>query len=193
MNNRESQANQQTGEKVLFSGNNWSLIGGVAAVVFALSGNLLVGQIYSGFEARRFIEAMLPTTQTLTFASITASSTILALMLTLISFTRKLENEFDMFFYRRIKRIGLLSCVALITSILLLLFLSVPLQESDKVPLNWYRIIYYVIISLSALISGLVVTIVLMLFNAISGLIDVVCPDADNAEKANLMQEKVQE
>ncbi len=192
MNSLESEADQKVAEKNLFSGSNWSFIGGGLAIALALSGNFLVGHIYSGLEARRFIEAMLPTTQTLTFASITASSTILALMLTLISFTRKLENEFDMFFYRRIKNIGLLSCIALITSILLLLFLSVPVQESDKIPVTWYKIIYYTIISLSALISGLVVTIVLMLFNAISGLIDVVCPDADNDKKAEHIKEKTQ-
>ncbi len=133
MNSSESKADQKIGEKNLFSGSNLSFVsGGGTAIALALSGNLLVGHIHSGSEFRRFIEAMLPTTQTLTFASITVFTTILNLMLTLIGFTSKIENEFAVFFYRRIKNIEFLSCITLIISILLLL--SVQLQESDKIP-----------------------------------------------------------
>jgi len=56
-------------------------------------------------------------------------------MLTLLSLTHMVDTDFSVSFYRRIRRIGFLSCIALITSILVLLFLSVRLQESEKVPL----------------------------------------------------------
>ena len=145
----------------------------------------MIGQIYSGFEARQLLETMIPTTRTLCFAIITASSTILALMLTLLSLTNQVDSDFDQTFYRRVERIGLLSTITLITAILLLLFINLPLQESDDLPGSWFTAIYYVIITFSAAIAGMLVAVVLMLFTTISGLIDVICPTPEDGDNQN--------
>jgi TRAP-type C4-dicarboxylate transport system permease small subunit len=105
-------------------------------------------------------------------------------MLTMLGLTNNTDSEFDSIFFKRIERIGLLSTITLIAGVLLMLFLSVPVQESKDVPASWYKIIYYVLISYIAILSGLIVGVVLMLFNAIRSLIDVVKPTADEDEKA---------
>ena len=167
------------GEHKLFFGDKKALYGGLLTSSIAFGGQWLIGQVYNGYEARQLLEASASSALYLGGAIVTASATIIALMLTMISLTKQTEGEFDAVFFKRIQRIALLSTIALTAGILLLLFLSIPLQESDKIPTNYFKIIYYVLIVFVALISGLVIAIVLMLLNAVNSLIDVVRPSAD--------------
>lgn len=170
----------EKGEHTLFVGSKLAITGGVLAAVIALGGQWVVGQIYSGYEARQLLEAVTRSAHYLGSAVVTASATIMALMLTMLSLTKQSsDDEFDSLFFKRIEIIGFLSAISLAAGILLLLFLSVPLQESDKVPSSWFRIIYYILIAFVAALSGLVVSIVLMLQNTISSLIDIVRPSED--------------
>jgi uncharacterized integral membrane protein len=164
------------GERVLFLGAKRALAGGLLAGGIALGGQWFIGQVYSGAEALRLIEAMVPSARAVGTSVVTASGTILALMLTMLSLTSQAETSFDSIFFKRIERIGQLSTLALATGILLLLLLSVPLQESQNVPSSWFRGVYFVLISLTAALAGLLVAIVLMLMNAMSSLIAVLRP-----------------
>ena len=177
--------NQNQSEKKKFSLTKTALVGGIFTAGVTICGQWLIGMIYSGFEARRLLETMIPTTRTLCFAIITASSTILALMLTLLSLTNQVDSDFDATFYRRVERVGLLSTITLITSILLLSFINMPLQESNDLPSSWFTTIYYLVIGFSAGIAGLLVAVVLLLFTTISGLIDVICPSPEDEESQN--------
>lgn len=67
------------------------------------------------------------------------------------------------------------------------------MQESDNVPADWFKIIYYVLITFVAGLSGLAVGIVLMLLNAINSLIDVVRPSADEEVEDAKQKEKESE
>lgn len=172
-------------EHELFVGTKKALFGGVLAGAIALSGQMLVGQVYSGWEARKLLESVVSSTLYFGSAVISGSVTILALMLTMLSLTSNMDSEFDSVFFKRIKRIGLLSTIILIAGVLLMLFLSLPIEESKaNLPNSWYEIIYYVLITYIAGLSGLIVGVVLMLFNAITSLIDVVKPSADEDEEA---------
>lgn len=179
---------QKQGERTLFLGAKRALAGGVLAAAIALAGQWFVGQIYSGAEARRLIEAMVPSARAVGSSVVTASGTILALMLTMLSLTNQAKTSFDAIFYKRIERIGLLSTIALVAGILLLLFLSIPLQESKNVPNSWYGNVYYVLIALTAGIAGLLVGIVLMLLNAMTSLMAVL-----RAEPATRLGRKEEE
>jgi uncharacterized integral membrane protein len=168
---------QGHGERVLFLGAKRALAGGVLAGSIALGGQWFIGQVYSGAEALRLIEAMVPSARAVGSSVVTASGTILALMLTMLSLTNQTERtSFGSIFFKRIERIGQLSTIALATGILLLLLLSIPLQESQNVPSSWFRGVYFVLISLTAALAGLLVAIVLMLMNAMTSLIAVVRP-----------------
>lgn len=167
---------QKEGEKNLFLGAKRALIGGLLAGGIALAGQWFIGQIYSGAEARRLLEAIVPSARSVGTSVITASGTILALMLAMLSLTNQAKTNFDNVFYRRIERIGLLSTISLAAGLLLLLILSIPLQESKNVPGSWYSIVYYVLIVLSAGLVGLMISVVLMLLNAMKSLLSVLRP-----------------
>ena len=170
---------ENKGKERLFIGSKKALIGGVLAAAIALGGQWLIGQIYSGYEARKLLEAMSSSAHYLGSAVVTASATIIALMLTMLSLSSQADDDFDTVFYKRIERIGVLATISLTGGILLLLFLSVPFQEADGVPNRWFTTIYYVLITFLAVLSGLLVAIVLMLLNAMTSLIDVVRPSAN--------------
>lgn len=169
-------AQEQAGEQTLFIGAKRALVGGVLAAGVALGGQWFVGQIYSGAEALKLVDALVPAARSVGSSVVTASGTILALMLTMLSLTSQANSNFDRVFYHRVQRIGLLSTVALAAGILLLLFLSIPVQESDAVPSSWFGFVYYLLIVLTAGLAGLLVAIVLMLFNAMTSLIQVLSP-----------------
>lgn len=175
----KSSKNQHKGEHTLFLGSKKAWIGGLLTGGIALGGQYLIGQVYSGYKALQLLEAVASSSLYLGSAIVTASATIIALMLTMISLTKQSEGEFDSLFFYRIQRIGSLSAVSLTAGILLLLVLSIPLQESDQVPVAWYETIYYVLISFVAGLSGLLVAIVLMLLNAMNSLIDVLRPTVE--------------
>ncbi len=186
----KSSKKKDKGQDTLFFGSKKALIGGIIAGSVALGGQWLVGQIYSGWEARRLLESVISSSLFFGSSIVTASATILALMLTMLGLTHQSDTEFDPVFYKRIERISLLCTVALIGGVLLLQFLSVPLQESDEVPGEWYKIIYYVLTVSIAGLAGLVVGIVLMLFNSIRSLIKVISPNfEEEVEEANEEEE----
>lgn len=164
------------GERTLFIGVKRALIGGLLAAGVALAGQWFVGQVYSGTEARNLVNALVPAARSVGSSVVTASGTIMALMLTMLSLTSQASTTFDRVFYQRIRRIGFLSTIALSGGVLLLLFLSIPVQESQDVPGSWFRGVYYVLIALTAGLAGLLVAIVLMLLNAMTSLIQVLSP-----------------
>lgn len=179
--NKKSNASDEKhkSQHTFFFGSKKALYGGLLAGAIALGGQWLVGQVYNGYEARQLLEAVASSSLYLGSSIVTASATIIALMLTMLSMTNQTDSDFGAVFYKRIQQIARLSTIALSAGILLLLFLSIPLQESDQVPADWFRSIYYVLITFVAGLSGLAVGIVLMLLSAINSLIDVVRPSTD--------------
>ncbi len=178
---RTTTSQQQQSAHTLFVGARRALVGGLLAAAVTLGGQLLVGQVYNGAEARSLLQAFVPSARSVGTAVAGASATILALMLTMLGLTRKADNQLDRVFYKRVERIGLLSTIALAGSALLLLLLSIPLDQSQHLPGNWYSYLYYTLIGATAALAGLLVAIVLMLYNAIQSLIQVISPDAYSA------------
>ncbi|MET0752867.1 MAG: hypothetical protein ABWZ66_05820, partial [Pyrinomonadaceae bacterium] len=116
---------------------------------------------------------------------VTASATILALMLTMLSLSDSTKIDFDKVFFRRIEQIGVMTTISLAGGILLLLFLSIPLQASKNVPNQSFTVIYYILIVVLALLAGLLITVVLMLLNAIRSLIEGVKPEGIDQEETD--------
>ena len=171
---QESTENEQQSQHLLFIGAKRALIGGLLAGGVAIAGQYMMGRIYSGTEARQLLEAVIPSARSLGTSVVTASSTILALMLTMISLSRHATSGLEVTFFKRIERIGLMSTAGLVAAMLLLLFLSIPIQESQQLPSSWYSIVYYILITFTAAVTGLLVAIVLMLYNAMQSLVNVV-------------------
>jgi hypothetical protein len=143
----------------------------VTAAVFTLAGLLLVGQIYSHVEVQQLIEAMTPAMQMLGFATVTATGTILALMMTMLGVIHQTELKLKHPFYESIQRLARLATMDFIASVLLLSLVGIPFGEANGVPAWWLTLLYYLLILANALISGLLITIVLMLFDVIKSMI----------------------
>lgn len=182
MKKRRTESEQKSSEKSLFIGGRRAIYGGVSAAAVALAGQWLIGHIYSGYAARQLLESMSSSALYFGSAIVTAAATILALMLTILSLSSQADEDFDQIFFLRVERIAKLATIILMGGILLLLFLSIPIKESDSVPGSWFTTIYYALIVILAALAGLLITIVLMLLNAISSLIEAVRPSAEREE-----------
>ena len=152
-------------------GYGWALIGGLVTVGISLLLRLFVGQVYGSGEAIELIESLSSSSLRLAAVIATSSATILALMLTILGLAREAANDFNMKLYHRIDVIGLLSTVSLCGAILLLLLLSLPVGQFDNVPSSWFTVLYYILVGLIAGLSGLLISIILMLFSTIRSVI----------------------
>jgi len=147
----------------------------VIVFIIAVVGFLLVGRIYTDTLARGLIEAMLPAMSTLCFAVITSASTVIALLMTVLGFATRMDNDFDHPFYVRIWFIATIATIALIMASLLLLLITIPIIEADTLNL-WYKAIYWVIVFFSSSMMSLLVGMIVSLYRALFGLISLTSP-----------------
>ena len=146
-------------------------MGGVATAVVGFGTMAIIGTA-SSYEARRLLEAVLPTVRFAASAYVAGGATILALMLTLITFSISHDLEFRESHYRRIRDIAALTTAVIVGSVVLLMFLSFPLGEAD-VDQDWYLWVFYAVLLGGAVTGGVFIAIVLMLYYAIRGLVGV--------------------
>jgi hypothetical protein len=149
----------------------WAAKGGIAAAAVGFGGMAIVGTATS-FEARRLLEAILPSLRFAAAGYVATGATILALMLTLITFSISHELEFHVSYYRRIREISALATVVIVGAVLFLMFLSFPLGEAD-VDMGWYLVVYYALLLCGAVLGGMFISVVLMLLYAVQELISV--------------------
>lgn len=162
--------------KVVLVDTRQAMIGGGIAALIALAGVIVTGQV-SGFEARRLLEAIMPSIHFLSSSIMMASATIMALMLTLLSLSQGANTPLRPVHYHRIQQIGFMDALAFIGSVILLMVVSIPLNESQEVAPDWYVSIYYVILIFAAALGGIVVTVVLSLYNIITSMIYLISPE----------------
>ena len=154
---------------------------GAAVALFVGLVTHLIGSV-GGLEAKRLLEALLPTSQLLCSAVMGVTATILALMLTLLSVGVNLEKELEDAHYHRIKTIGLYGAITFCTTAVLFLLHCVPVDESKDMPTWWYPVVYYVILSGAALVTGAVVSTVALLYMALRDLVNIVgFPDSQRS------------
>lgn len=125
------------------------------------------------FEARQLLEASLPTLRFLCSAMITGSGTILALMLTLLGLSFSTEHRLARSHYLRIRWIARHVAVSMVGALLFLLFLTMPVAESDRFPAGWFEGLYYSVLGAASLLAGWLATVVFMLYGTISDIVEV--------------------
>lgn len=145
--------------------------GGIAAAIIGFGGMVIVGTV-PAFEAQRLLSSVLPTVRFAASAYVAGGATILALMLTLITFSISHDLDFRESHYQRVREIATLTTVVIVGSVVLLMFLSFPIEEAD-VDRGWYLWVYYALLLGGAVTGGLFISIILMLFYAVHGLIGV--------------------
>lgn len=155
-----------------FVGFKKSLIGGIVAGSIAIISQILIGRVYHGWEAKRLFDAVTTSSRYLDSAAAGGSSTIIALMLTMLSMGRNKKIKVESEFFKRIKTITLFSTIALISAVIQLQIFSMPLTEAKNADGNIFNYLYYFMIVYVAFIAGLMVSIILMLMDAVNTLID---------------------
>lgn len=156
----------------------WALAGGAFVAIFGFTLMAVAGGI-SSFQARRLLDAALPTIRFLASTLVAGSTTILALMLALIGIAASHDARFKPAFFKRIRQITNLCILLSAGAALLLLFLTVPIDEADGIQRR-YEIVYYLVLAGAAVSTGLLVSVMLMLRYAVRGVVDVLTPGASS-------------
>ncbi len=152
--------------------------GGASTLAFLL---VAVGIGFVGDrQAMNLLQSTLPTIRFLCSSAIGAAATVLALMVTVVGLSQRLDEDIQPGYFMQIRRIGQLCVAVMIGGVGLLLILTVPLSEADDLQ-NWYNTIYYLVLVVASLIGGGLVAITLSLRTAVSGLLNAAHPEAESS------------
>lgn len=150
-------------------------VGGCLAALTILGASWMIGQV-SGSEARYLLETVLPSVRAFSGTMMLALITVLALMLTLLGLSTSTDAQLEWVHYQRIQQIALVDMISFIAAVLFYLLLNVPVQETDSGTLQWFYFLYYAALIISSLLAGAVITVVLMLYNAVRNIIESISP-----------------
>lgn len=152
-----------------------AIVAGVAGLLVAVSigtVGFLLGE-FSGAEARRLVEATIPTSRLFCSAIMTVSATILALMLTMIGLGKNADAELSDSHYHRILKLSFYDTVLFGVATVLMIVQCVPVHESDKIPAMWYTTLYYSLLVATAGLGGAAVAVISLLYLAVKDMIEV--------------------
>ena len=166
-------------------------IAGLISAVIILGGNYLIGTINNS-DALNMINGSQPTIRFMCSAVMTATATILALLLTILSFTMNREENLKQQHYKRVRIIAKLCSWTFVGATVGLLLLSVPFTQAEKTDAiaKYYEAIYYFMQSYAALLGAALITIVFMLYETAKTAIILVDPDLDADPLLRRMEEE---
>lgn len=127
----------------------------------------------SGAKAQQLIQSASPSIRFFASSIMTAAATTLALMVTVLGLTRTLDAQFQKAHYVRLRQLGLVAVITVLGSLLLLSFVTLPLEDSGRLELHWFDAIYFGLIGYVSLLTGAVTAMVWMLYELLSDLISV--------------------
>ncbi|WP_415809991.1 hypothetical protein [Litorimonas haliclonae] len=152
------------------------MAGFIIICLVGLLARYLNGSIYSQAEVLSLFDNLQQSGLYLGSATMASSGTTLALMLTMVGLVRRIDKDFSDELYRTVALIGLTSAIGLISSVILLLTLSLPIGEFEKVPEIWYYVLYNVTFGLIIFVSAISVSIVLILLQTVLHVIRSITP-----------------
>lgn len=156
--------------------NYLSYAAGIGTLAIGGLARLSVGTVHGQAKSVQLIGSLADSGLYLGSAVATASATMLALMLTILGLTRQVDSDFDESVFRHIYRVSVFATYSLLGSIVLLLALTLPINEFEDVPTSYYPILYNVLFSLTVVVSALVVATVVILFETIRDIIRNITP-----------------
>ncbi|MEJ4089088.1 hypothetical protein [Galbibacter orientalis] len=159
--------------------NKKPIYGGLITFSITALGVFLLGNI-SGYEAKQLISSSLQGINMLCNTIVLASATILALLLTLLGISTGTKSKLKGAHYRQVISIAKYDSVLFIAALILFQFFNIPITETENVPAEWYKYVYWATLFFSSLISGFMVSIVLMLYETIKNIIDIVGLNKDH-------------
>jgi len=142
--------------------------GGVIAASYWIFGSV------QAWEAQDLLEPIIATLRYFCSAVVGASATILALMLTVLSLSAQSEVQLSTFHYRRLRNIARLDAVVFVFTILFFVFIGMPYEGADNFPRGALTWVLYAVVTCASLITGVMITVVLSLYQTVKETIDVV-------------------
>lgn len=149
----------------------FAAVGGLVAAVSGFAVVSIAGTA-SPFEAQRLLESVLSTARFAAATFVGAGATVLALMLTLITFTLNQDRTFRDSHFVRIRNIAAATTVLIAASVVFLMFLSFPIGEAE-VDSTWYLVLYYVVLFGGSVAGGGLISVMMLLYYAIRELTSV--------------------
>lgn len=150
-----------------------AFVGGAVATLVMGVGTFILGEV-SGYEAKVLLSSSLSGINMLCNTVILGSSTILALMLTLLSLSRAARSTLSNAHYQHVLMVARTDTILIVAAVITFLFLNLPITESKAVPTAWYSIVYYVSLAMASVLGGGFIAVVTMLYGTISNVIAIV-------------------
>jgi hypothetical protein len=150
-----------------------ALTGGVVSTIIMGAGAYILGEL-SGYKAMELLSTSLSGINVLCNTVILSSSTILALMLTMLSISRASSSELTKKHYQNILRIAKYDTILIVVATITFLLLNLPIVESQEVTESWYIGIYYVSLGMAAVLGGGLIALVTMLYGTVANIILIV-------------------
>ncbi|SDR79276.1 hypothetical protein [Gramella sp. MAR_2010_147] len=150
-----------------------AITGGVVSTIVMGTGTFILGQI-SGYKAMELLQNSMSGINMLCNTVILGSTTILALMLTLLGLSRSSESRLTDRHYKDVLMIAKYDTVLIVVAVITFLMLNLPISESNEVGASWYETIYYTSLGMAALLGGGFIAVVMMLYGTITNVILIV-------------------
>jgi len=150
-----------------------AFVGGAVSTIVMGVGTYVLGEV-SGYEAKALLSSSLSGINMLCNTVILGSSTILALMLTLLSLSRAARSKLSHEHYNHVLMVARTDTILIVAAVVTFLFLNLPITESKQVPTSWFSIVYYVSLGMAAILGGGFIAVVTMLYGTISNVIAIV-------------------
>ena len=159
--------------------NKRSFLGGAIATLFMGLAVFLLGNL-SGYEAKQLITSSLPGINMLCNTIVLASATILALLLTLLGISTGTKSRLKKAHYRQVLVIAKFDTVLFVGALILFQLFNIPITEAENVETSWYKIIYWATVLFSSILSGMMITVILMLYTTVTNIIHIVGLNEDH-------------
>ncbi|MBB4079074.1 putative membrane protein [Lewinella aquimaris] len=158
-----------------------SLSGGAISALVIFFGTKFLGNI-SDAEAIDNLREIRPTLRFTASGAMTSTATILALMLTLLSFSQNADRKLKGYHYDRIWWIARFAAIVFVAALILLMLLNVPINNAEETLAGTYNVVYYIMLVYAAIIGGFMITIILLLYQAARDIILIAHPNQTAAD-----------
>lgn len=150
-----------------------AFVGGAVSALVMGAGTFILGEV-SGYEARALLSSSLAGINMLCNTIILGASTILALMLTLLSISKASESKLSNAHYQHVLIVARTDTILIIITVITFLLLNLPITESKELPASWFSMIYYISLAMAAILGGIFIAVVTMLYGTIANVIQIV-------------------
>ena len=151
---------------------NRAITGGFISTLVMGLGGYFRGEL-SAYEAKRLIKKSIHGINTLYNTIALASTTILALLLTLFRLPLKASFKLKEDYYGHLLAIAKLGIVVFVCAVISFQLFNLPITEAENVSTNWFNIIYYVTLGVSSSLNAASIVVVIMLYNTVAGIIKI--------------------